>query len=72
MFWALSVPTVQGKLARLCESNSTTANKLHNTINVTGGYVLVNYSMALIGLPAEEVRVYLFIAAEHYPSGKQR
>ena len=60
VFWALSVPTVQGKLARLCESNSTTVNKLHNTINVTGGYVLVNYSMALIGLPAEEVRVYLF------------
>ena len=60
VFWALSVPTVKGKLARLCESNSTTVNKLHNTINVTGSYVLVNYSMALIGLPAEEVWVYLF------------
>ena len=43
VFWALSVPTVQGKLARPCESNSTTVNKLHNTINATGGYVLVNY-----------------------------
>ena len=42
MFWALSVPTVQGKLARLCESNSTTVNKLHNTINVIGGYVLLS------------------------------
>ena len=72
MFWALSVPTVKGKLARLCESNSTTVNKLHNTINVTGSYVLVNYSMALIGLPAEEVRVYLLSAAEYYPSGKRR